>query len=125
MDLNFHTSYGDLALYQNDLKATYGEEMLIQRLVQTLKTNAQDYPLNPTYGVDIESYIGRPVSEALAEEIGKNIESALRLEGLPSGVRALHLIRNNEIHYRIQIPGLKSQHFIFVEGKGFKPEITR
>ena len=50
MDINFNTSYGDINIVSNDISMIKTREKdLVQKIIQTLRTNFKDYELS--YGI--------------------------------------------------------------------------
>lgn len=126
MNINFHPSYGDIVLKNNDLLMVNNrEEDSLQNIIQVLRTNYGDYLLNPNYGADLDRFIGQPVSKTLASTISKSIEMSIRdANVVPYHVKIQvpYVIRKNTIYYRIMIEGYKTIKYTYVNDKGFRIE---
>ena len=92
MDINFNTSYGDISIVNNDINIIKTKEKdLVQKVIQTIRTNYKDYEFSEDYGCNLETYIGLEVSPALAEEIKNNILFNIKKEKCHSCVAGLPL----------------------------------
>lgn len=124
MNINFNTAYGDINIIDNDIDVNvFNDEEFIQNTIQALKTNEYDYALAPTYGANLDSYIGESISIQLAENIKSVILENILKENTAVyayDVNIPYIINKNTIEYRIIIDGLKSIQFSFIKDKGFK-----
>lgn len=124
MDINFNTSYGDISIVNNDINIIKTKEKdLVQKVIQTIRTNYKDYEFSKDYGCNLETYIGLEVSPALAEEIKNNILFNIKKENdllYSVDIDIPYIIEKNTIHYRIMIDGLDTIRYSFVKDKGFK-----
>ena len=124
MDINFNTSYGDISIVNNDINIIKTKEKnLVQKVIQTIRTNYKDYEFSEDYGRNLETYIGLEVSPELAEEIKNNILFNIKRENdllYSVDIDIPYIIEKNTIHYRIMIDGLDTIRYSFVKDKGFK-----
>ena len=124
MDINFNTSYGDINIVSNDISMIKTREKdLVQKIIQTLRTNFKDYELSENYGCNLDSYVGLPITPKLAEEIKNNIIFSIKKENdllYAVNINVPYIIEKNTIHYRIIIDGLDTIKYSFVKDKGFK-----
>lgn len=124
MDINFNTSYGDINIVNNDISMIKTREKdLVQKIIQTLRTNFKDYELSENYGCNLDSYVGLPITPKLAEEIKNNIIFSIKKENdllYAVNINVPYIIEKNTIHYRIIIDGLDTIKYSFVKDKGFK-----
>ena len=124
MDINFNTSYGDISIVSNDISMIKTREKdLVQKIIQTLRTNFKDYELSENYGCNLDSYVGLPITPKLAEEIKNNIIFSIKKENdllYAVNINVPYIIEKNTIHYRIIIDGLDTIKYSFVKDKGFK-----
>lgn len=124
MDINFNTSYGDISIVNNDINIIKTKEKdLVQKIIQTIRTNYKDYEFSEDYGCNLDTYIGLEVSPALAEEIKNNILFNIKKENnllYSVDIDIPYIIEKNTIHYRIMIDGLDTIRYSFVKDKGFK-----
>lgn len=122
--IDFNTAYGDISFVGRDLELIRDpDQYLVQELIALFKSNKKDYPLFPKYGMDLESYIGRPVSEALAIEIQTAMIKKIQENRIYLGTIDIpYIIDKHTIHYRIMIPGMTSLNLSFLQEKGFEIE---
>lgn len=124
MDINFNTSYGDINIVNNDISMIKTREKdLVQKIIQTLRTNFKDYELSENYGCNLDSYVGLPITPKLAEEIKNNIIFSIKKENdllYAVNINVPYIIEKNTVHYRIIIDGLDTIKYSFVKDKGFK-----
>lgn len=124
--VNFNTAYGDISIVGNDIEIVRGySRKTTQDIIRLFKTNERDYELNINYGLDLERFFGRPVSELLGTEIKNSIEDALiKNEILTdlSSLQILYMIVENTINFRIMLPGIDSITVDFLQEKGFEIE---
>lgn len=124
-NINFNPSFGDITLIGNDIEILRGESKVTsQDIIQLFKTNKGDYELFSNYGLNSDSFVGRPVSELLAEEIKERIHSTLLLNEISgaNNTEVLYIIEKNIIHLRVIIPGLDTISVNFLKEKGFEIE---
>lgn len=125
-DINFNTSYGDISFTSGKLDFLVKDStVVLQKIIQVLKTNFGDYKHFPEYGAGIEDYLGRPVSRFLADQIQKEVLDAINYEEvLPrlSKSNLPYIIKGNSIYYRLMIEDLFTLKLNFDRDKGFKIE---
>lgn len=123
--INFNPAFGDISLIGNDIEIIRDKSKAVtQEVIQLFKTNKGDYKLASTYGLNSDSFIGKAVSETLAEEIKSSIETALisnNIEGA-NNAEVMYLIEINIIYIRIIIPGIDTISVNFLNEKGFEIE---
>jgi phage baseplate assembly protein W len=75
--------YGDFEIQNNDI-ATVTDQTLIlrQNIIDRIKTAFGDYYLYPSFGADLQSFIGKPVSIDLEGAIRNKIVDTLTHDGL-------------------------------------------
>ena len=123
--INFNPAFGDISLIGNDIEIIRDKsKAVVQEVIQLFKTNKGDYSLSSTYGLNADSFIGKAVSEVLAEEIKTSVETALILNNIEGANNAeiLYLIESNIIYLRIILPGIDTISINFLNEKGFEIE---
>lgn len=125
-DIYFNIAYGDISLNSNgDLSFISDDAVVLQKILQVLKSSYLDYEHFPYYGADLESSKGKAITRKLAETIRDNtllninreyVVPTLSKENLP------FVIEGNTIHFRLLVTGLPSIKFNFSQDKGFKIE---
>lgn len=124
--INFNPAFGDISFIGNDLELSRDRNnTFYQNIIRLFKTNKNDYKLNENYGLNLENYFGKAVSDSLAEEIKSSIEDKLvsnELIASTSGVEILYIVSEHTIYFRIIIPGLDSINLEFLQEKGFEIE---
>lgn len=124
--INFNPVYGDISFVGNDIEISRNRnKKLTQELIILFKTEDKDYELNQDFGLDLNSFLGKPISEELAFQIRSAMLKKLDKYELVkdvSLVEILHIIDKNTIHFRIIIPGMSSLSLDFLQEKGFQVE---
>ena len=124
--INFNPVYGDISFVGNDIEISRNRnKKLTQELIILFKTEDKDYELNQEFGLDLNSFLGKPISEELAFQIRSAMLKKLDKYELVkdvSLVEILHIIDKNTIHFRIIIPGMSSLSLDFLQEKGFQIE---
>lgn len=124
--INFNPVYGDISFVGNDIEISRNRnKKLTQELIILFKTEDKDYELNQDFGLDLNSFLGKPISEELAFQIRSAMLKKLDKYELVkdvSLVEILHIIDKNTIHFRIIIPGMSSLSLDFLQEKGFQIE---
>ena len=124
--INFNPVYGDISFVGNDIEISRNRnKKLTQELIILFKTEDKDYELNQEFGLDLNSFLGKPISEELAFQIRSAMLKKLDKYELVkdvSLVEILHIIDKNTIHFRIIIPGMSSLSLDFLQEKGFQVE---
>ena len=123
---NFNTAYGDISIIGNDVEIIRGySKKTAQDIIRLFKTNERDYELDASYGLDLDRFIGKAISDLLAVEIKNSIEDALIKNEIIkdlSNLQILYMIIENTINFRIMLPGIDSITVDFLQEKGFEIE---
>lgn len=124
--INFNVAYGDISLVGNNLDIIRNDSKKItQDIIRLFKTDERDYELNRSYGLDLDRFKGKPISELLAEEIKTSMEDNFIKNGIVydlNYLQILFIILENTINFRIMIPGMDSISLNFLQEKGFELE---
>ena len=124
--INFNTAYGDISIIGNDVEIIRGySKKTAQDIIRLFKTNERDYELDVSYGLDLDRFIGKAISDLLAVEIKNSIEDALIKNEIIkdlSNLQILYMIIENTINFRIMLPGIDSITVDFLQEKGFEIE---
>lgn len=124
--INFNTAYGDISIIGNDVEIIRGySKKTAQDIIRLFKTNERDYELDASYGLDLDRFIGKAISDLLAVEIKNSIEDALIKNEIIkdlSNLQILYMIIENTINFRIMLPGIDSITVDFLQEKGFEIE---
>lgn len=124
--INFNTAYGDISIIGNDVEIIRGySKKTAQDIIRLFKTNERDYELDANYGLDLDRFIGKAISDLLAVEIKNSIEDALIKNEIIkdlSNLQILYMIIENTINFRIMLPGIDSITVDFLQEKGFEIE---
>lgn len=84
-DLKINSFYGDLDFLDGDLSLTNSNiEILKDVVTERLKTNFNDFILNPTYGANLDGYLGKGIDNALIKELKFSIKRCLTFDGFIS-----------------------------------------
>ena len=66
MDINFNTSYGDISIVNNDINIIKTKEKdLVQKVIQTIRTNYKDYEFIPGEDTAMPKSITRYMDKSL------------------------------------------------------------
>lgn len=124
--INFNTAYGDISIIGNDVEIIRGySKKTAQDIIRLFKTNERDYELDVSYGLDLDRFIGKAISDLLAVEIKNSIEDTLIKNEIIkdlSNLQILYMIIENTINFRIMLPGIDSITVDFLQEKGFEIE---
>lgn len=124
--INFNTAYGDISIIGNDVEIIRGySKKTAQDIIRLFKTNERDYELDASYGLDLDRFIGKAISDLLAVEIKNSIEDTLIKNEIIkdlSNLQILYMIIENTINFRIMLPGIDSITVDFLQEKGFEIE---
>lgn len=77
-DLKIDSQYGDFSITNNDLVCTRNNlDNLKDVVIERYKTNAKDFLLVPTYGANLERFIGKGIDQSLINNIVTNLKYSL------------------------------------------------
>ena len=124
--INFNSAYGDISFLDGEISLIRNRDQTdLQAMVNIFKTSAGDYKYTPTFGLNIDQYIGKPLDSLLALSIQKKItESLLEYEIIAneSDIEILHIIKEHKIYFRLILSDRESLNFIFLKEEGFRLE---
>ena len=77
-DLKIDSQYGDFSIINNDLVCTRSNlDNLKDVVIERYKTNAKDFLLVPTYGANLERFIGKGIDQSLINNVVTNLKYSL------------------------------------------------
>lgn len=125
-DINFNIAYGDISFTHGKIDMLIKESpIVLQKIIQVLKTNFEDYKHFPEYGANIEEFIGEPIDKNLADRIQGVVLSVINSEDVLPSLNKFNLpyvIQKNTILFRLIVDDYISLKLDFEKDKGFKLE---
>lgn len=105
-DLDFDNSYGDITIVGDQLYIPNSRDRVLKQVViDRVKSSFGDYPLNPGYGADADSYFGKGISVELVEKLKASMQNSLVSDGFisSSSLEIMSLIKENTVYIRIYL----------------------
>ena len=92
--------YGDISIFGKDIVLLHkNSDAVRQNVIDRIRSARFDYKLYDTYGANLGSHVGKPVSQTLEEIIQRDVEIALTSDGFlrKEDVKVVAIIKNNSI----------------------------
>lgn len=106
-DIKVNSEYGDFEILGGDLVLSKNSKEISKNLIiERFKTNLNDFQLNPTYGANLDEYLGRGISNKLIEEIVTRLRFTLTYDNFfnNSDIEILPIVLDkNSIQIRVYL----------------------
>lgn len=98
--------YGDISFSGYDIKSTRNEnDIVVQNSEHRIMTGHGDLYLHRLYGANLESFIGRKITEGLATEIQRSIVKSLTSDNFlnASQLSVIPIVDRDKIFFKISV----------------------
>lgn len=98
--------YGDISFSGYDIKSTRNEnDIVVQNSAHRIMTGHGDLYLHRLYGANLESFIGRKITEGLATEIQRSIVKSLTSDNFlnASQLSVIPIVDRDKIFFKISV----------------------
>ena len=105
-DLDFDNSYGDMVLVGDQVHIPNSKNRILkQGVIDRVKSNFNNYPLNGSFGANLDSYIGKGLDQNKVASIESAIRVSLTNDSFlsSSAIEIYSIILKNDLYIRIYI----------------------